>query len=57
MRVSRVLRSSRVRQVMAVPLAACLFGGLVLIASSPSGASVAATAATRSLSASSARDA
>jgi hypothetical protein len=53
MRVPKVLRSSRVRQVMAIPLAACLFGGLVLIASSPSGASVAATAATRSLSASS----
>ena len=53
MRVPNVLRSSRVRQVMAIPLAACLFGGLVLIASSPSGASVAATAATRSLSASS----
>ena len=27
MRVSNILRSSRVRQVMAVPLVACLFGG------------------------------
>jgi hypothetical protein len=53
MRVSSVLRSSRVRQVMAVPLAACLFGGLALVTSAPSGASIAATAATRTLSASS----
>ena len=43
MKVSRFLRSSRVKRVITVPLAACLFGGLVLISSSPSGASVAAT--------------
>ena len=52
MRVSKFLRSSRVRRVMAVPLAACLFGGLALITSAPSGASVAPTAATKTLSAS-----
>jgi hypothetical protein len=37
---------------MAVPLAACLFGGLALVTSAPSGASIAATAATKTLSAS-----
>jgi hypothetical protein len=42
-----------VRRVMAVPLAACLFGGLALIDSAPSGASIAATAATKTLSSSS----
>ncbi len=52
MRLSRVLRSSRFRQAMAVPLAACLFGGLALVTSAPSGASIAATAATKTLSAS-----
>ncbi len=49
MNVSSYLRSSRVRRVMAVPLTACLFGGLLLISGSPSSASVAATGATRSL--------
>jgi hypothetical protein len=53
MKVSTYLKSARVRQLMAVPLAACLFGGLALIGSSPSGASVAATADTHALSSSS----
>jgi hypothetical protein len=53
MRVSSFLRSSRVRQVMTVPLAACLFGGLALINTTPSGATVAPTAATKALSSSS----
>jgi hypothetical protein len=50
MRVSSLLRSSRIRRVMTVPLAACLFGGLGLINSSPSGAS---TVSARALSSSS----
>ncbi len=50
MKVSRYLMSSPLRRMMAVPLAVCLLGGWVLISSSPSGASVAATAATNSVS-------
>ena len=38
MRLSSFLRSSRFRQAMTVPLAACLFGGLALITTTPSGA-------------------
>jgi hypothetical protein len=52
MRVSSFLRSLRVRRMMTVPIAACLFGGLALINSSPSDASVSSTAVTSALSAS-----
>ena len=53
MRVSRFLRSSRVKRVMAVPLAACLFGGLALLNTTPSSATVAPTTAANTLSGSS----
>ena len=53
MRVSSILWSSRVRRMMTVPVAACLFGGLAMINTAPSGATVAPTAATKALRSSS----